>query len=53
VRERTYLGNLIDYWVECGGVALRVQTHHALLVEPGVPVMLRLDAERCAVIPRQ
>jgi iron(III) transport system ATP-binding protein len=52
VRERTYLGNLVDYWVECAGLALRVQTHHALLVEPGAAVALALDTERATVIPR-
>ena len=50
VRERTYLGNLIDYWVECAGLALRVQTHHAVLFEVGQAVAIRLDSERCAVI---
>jgi len=52
VRERTYLGNLVDYWVDADGVALRVQSHHATLLEPGTPVTVRVDAERCAVIRR-
>ncbi len=50
VRERTYLGNLIDYWIDCAGLPLRVQTHHAVLLEPGARVLVRLDPERCAVI---
>jgi len=52
VRERTYLGNLIDYWIDVGAVALRVQTHHALLLEPGTPVRVQMDAERSVVIRR-
>ncbi len=50
VRERTYLGNLIDYQVEAAGLTLRVQAHHAALFEPGAPVAVRVDTERCAVI---
>jgi iron(III) transport system ATP-binding protein len=52
VRERTYLGNLVDYQVEASGLTLRVQAHHAALFEVGAPVGLRVDAERCALIPR-
>ncbi len=52
VRERTYLGNLIDYWVDVGGFTLRVQTHHAALFASGTPVAVRLDSERTAVIRR-
>jgi iron(III) transport system ATP-binding protein len=52
VRERTYLGNLIDYWVDVGGFALRVQAHHAALFAPGTAVAVRLDLERCEVIRR-
>jgi iron(III) transport system ATP-binding protein len=52
VRERTYLGNLVDYQVEAPGLALRVQAHHATLFEVGAPVALRVDAERCTLIPR-
>lgn len=52
VRERTYLGNLIDYWVNVGGVSLRVQTHHAALFAPGTAVRVGLDLERCEVIRR-
>jgi iron(III) transport system ATP-binding protein len=52
VRERTYLGNLVDYQVEASGLTLRVQAHHAALFEVGAPVALRVDAERCALIPR-
>jgi iron(III) transport system ATP-binding protein len=50
VRERTYLGNLVDYQVDAAGLALRVQAHHASLFEPGAPVAVRLDTERCTVI---
>jgi iron(III) transport system ATP-binding protein len=52
VRERTYLGNLIDYWITVDGLALRVQTHHAATFAPGATVSVRLDPERCAVIRR-
>jgi iron(III) transport system ATP-binding protein len=52
VRDRTYLGNLVDYQVEAPGLTLRVQAHHAALFEVGAPVALRVDAERCALIPR-
>jgi iron(III) transport system ATP-binding protein len=52
VRDRTYLGNLVDYQVEAAGLTLRVQAHHAALFEVGTPVTLRVDAERCALIPR-
>lgn len=50
VRELTYLGNIIDYWVSADGLALRVQTHHAAVFTPGTAVSVRLDPERCAVI---
>ncbi len=52
VRERTYLGNLIDYWIDANGLALRVQTPHAALFAPRTAVSVRLDPERCAVIRR-
>ncbi len=51
VRERTYLGNLIDYQVDAAGLTLRVQAHHAALFEVGSPVSVRLDPDRCTVIP--
>jgi ABC-type Fe3+/spermidine/putrescine transport system ATPase subunit len=52
VRERTYLGNLVDYQVEASSLTLRIQAHHAALFEVGAPVALRVDAERCTLIPR-
>jgi iron(III) transport system ATP-binding protein len=52
ILDRTYLGNLVDYQVEAAGLTLRVQGHHAELFEVGASVGVRLDAERCALIPR-
>ncbi len=50
VRERTYLGNLIDYHVDAAGATLRVQAHHATGFDVGGLVSVRADVERCAVI---
>ena len=53
VREQIYLGGLIDYLVEVADLSLRVMAHHAAAFEVGASVSIRVDTERCAVIPQE
>jgi iron(III) transport system ATP-binding protein len=52
VRERTFLGNFMEYWVEiAGGATLRVQTHPGDKFEVGEAVFAEIDARECSVFP--
>jgi ABC-type Fe3+/spermidine/putrescine transport system ATPase subunit len=52
VTERTYLGNLSEYWVELPtGTVLRAQTHPLEQFGIGDEVFLAVDAPECSVFP--
>jgi iron(III) transport system ATP-binding protein len=52
VRERTFLGNITEYWVEVAeGTTLRVQTHPGEKFEVGDAVFAEIDARECSVFP--
>jgi ABC-type Fe3+/spermidine/putrescine transport system ATPase subunit len=52
VRERTFLGNITEYWVEIAeGTTLRVQTHPGEKFEVGDAVFAEIDARECSVFP--
>ncbi|ADH87849.1 ABC transporter related protein [Ancylobacter novellus DSM 506] len=53
ITEKTYLGNLIEYWVQlASGAVLRAQTHPLEQFDPGEAVGLVIDAQESSVFPR-
>ena len=53
ITERTYLGNLSEYWVELPtGTVLRAQTHPLEQFGIGDEVFLAVDAAECSLFPR-
>ena len=53
ITERTYLGNLIEYWVQLrSGAVLRAQTHPVEQFAIGDEVFISIDAAECSVFPR-
>ncbi len=53
ITEKTYLGNIIEYWVQLkSGAVLRAQTHPVEQFAPGDEVHLIIDAAECSVFPR-
>jgi iron(III) transport system ATP-binding protein len=53
ITEKTYLGNIIEYWVELkSGAVLRAQTHPLEQFAPGDEVHLTIDGAECSVFPR-
>jgi len=53
VREKTFLGNFTEYWVDLpGNNSLRVQTHPVEKFEVGSPVFAEIDTGECTVFRR-
>jgi iron(III) transport system ATP-binding protein len=53
ITEKTYLGNIIEYWVQLkSGAVLRAQTHPVEQFAPGDEIHLIIDAAECSVFPR-
>ncbi|WP_088347225.1 MULTISPECIES: ABC transporter ATP-binding protein [Rhodomicrobium] len=53
IRELTFLGNIIEYFVTLGsGEELRVQAHPSQHFETGQRVAIAIDAAHCNVFPR-
>lgn len=53
VRERTFLGNIMEYWLDvAGGQTLRVQTHPVEKFEVGDKVLAAIDTRECSIFPR-
>jgi iron(III) transport system ATP-binding protein len=53
IREKTFLGNLAEYWVELpGNQSLRVQTHPIEAFEIGSAVYAEIDTGECSVFRR-
>ncbi|MBS7543648.1 ABC transporter ATP-binding protein [Ancylobacter oerskovii] len=53
VTDMTYLGNLVEYWLQLeSGTALRAQTHPLERFSVGDRVNLSIDAADCSVFPR-
>jgi iron(III) transport system ATP-binding protein len=46
----TFLGNIIDYRIDIGGIMLRVQGDRHAALEPGAPVDLVVPAAECTVM---
>lgn len=53
VVDSTFLGNIIDYQVDIGGLHLRVQADRHILFELGTEVHLAIAAQECVVIAEQ
>jgi hypothetical protein len=51
--DSTFLGNIIDYQVDIGGLHLRVQADRHILFELGTKVHLAVATEECVVIAEQ
>ena len=53
ITEKTYLGNLTEYWVQlASGSVLRAQTHPLEQFDPGDSVGVAIDAAESSVFPR-
>ncbi|MCB4771503.1 ABC transporter ATP-binding protein [Ancylobacter sp. Lp-2] len=53
VTDMTYLGNLVEYWLQLdSGTTLRAQTHPLERFAVGDRVSLAIDAADCSVFPR-
>ena len=53
ITERTYLGNIVEYWVQLkSGAELRAQTHPIEHFAIGDAVFISIDAAECSVFPR-
>jgi iron(III) transport system ATP-binding protein len=50
VTQSTFLGNLLDYQVEVGGLCLRVQADRASHFDVGTPVYAAIPVEECVVM---
>jgi iron(III) transport system ATP-binding protein len=50
VREMTFLGATIDYVIDIGGLAVRVQTDRRLVHAPGAAVRLQIPIEDCVAM---
>jgi iron(III) transport system ATP-binding protein len=50
VTEATFLGNIVDYQVDIGGVALRIQGERRDVREVGARVRLSVPVEECVVM---
>jgi ABC-type Fe3+/spermidine/putrescine transport system ATPase subunit len=51
VVEATFLGNIVDYQVDAGGLLLRVQTDRHIVQEVGSRVQLTIPVEECVAMP--
>jgi iron(III) transport system ATP-binding protein len=50
IAEATFLGNIIDYQVDIGGVVLRVQGDRQSVLDPGARVALAVAVAECTVM---
>ena len=50
IAEATFLGNIVDYFVDIGGVALRVQGDRRDLREIGTRVCLSIPVAECVAM---
>ena len=53
VVEATFLGNIVDYQIDAGGLLLRVQTDRHVIQEVGSRVQLTIAIEECVAMPTQ
>ena len=51
VVEATFLGNILDYQVDIGGLVLRVQADRRVIHEVGNKVRLCIPVEECVAMP--
>jgi ABC-type Fe3+/spermidine/putrescine transport system ATPase subunit len=51
VIEATFLGNIVDYQIDVGGLLLRVQTDRHVVQEVGSRVRLSIPVEECVAMP--
>ena len=51
VVEATFLGNIVDYQIDAGGLLLRVQTDRHVIQEVGSRVQLTIPIEECVAMP--
>jgi iron(III) transport system ATP-binding protein len=50
IADATFLGNLVDYQVDVGGVLLRVQADRHLVREVGTKVFLEIPVNECVAM---
>jgi iron(III) transport system ATP-binding protein len=53
VVEATFLGNIVHYQIDAGGLLLRVQTDRHVIQEVGSRVQLSIAIEECVAMPTQ
>jgi ABC-type Fe3+/spermidine/putrescine transport system ATPase subunit len=51
VVEATFLGNIVDYQIDVGGLVLRVQADRHVVQEVGSRVRLSIPVEECVAMP--
>ena len=51
VVEATFLGSIIDYQIDIGGLVLRVQAERHVVREVGSKVQLTIPIEECVAMP--
>jgi ABC-type Fe3+/spermidine/putrescine transport system ATPase subunit len=51
VVEATFLGNIVDYQIDAGGLVLRVQADRHVVREVGSRVRLTIPIEECVAMP--
>jgi ABC-type Fe3+/spermidine/putrescine transport system ATPase subunit len=51
VVEATFLGNIVDYQIDAGGLLLRVQADRHVVQEVGSRVQLSIPVEECVAMP--
>jgi ABC-type Fe3+/spermidine/putrescine transport system ATPase subunit len=51
VVEATFLGNIVDYQIDAGGLLLRVQADRHVIQEVGSRVQLTIAIEECVAMP--
>ncbi len=50
VADATFLGNLVDYQIDIGGVLLRVQADRHLVREVGSKILLKIPVSECVAM---
>ena len=51
VVEATFLGSIVDYQIDAGGILLRVQADRHVVQEVGSKVRLTIPIEECVAMP--
>ena len=51
VVDATFLGSIVDYQIDAGGLLLRVQADRHVVQEVGSTVQLAIPIEECVAMP--